>query len=212
MSRLQTGALDIAAAPVGLDEVVPRALASLGAPDRRRRRRRRRDAAARRSPTAALLERALANVIANAIALLAAGDAAVGRRPASSTGRSTSGSSTGARASRPTSASRLFEPFQRLGDAATERGRRPRARGREGLRRGDGRRARGRRHPGRRASRSSSRPAGRPTMTRILVVDDEPQILRALATNLRARGYDVDLAGDGRGGARRSPRGSTPTS
>ena len=34
-------------------------------------------------------------------------------------------------------------------------------------------------------------------MTRILVVDDEPQILRALATNLRARGYDVDLAQTG---------------
>ena len=34
-------------------------------------------------------------------------------------------------------------------------------------------------------------------MTRILVVDDEPQILRALATNLRARDYDVDLAATG---------------
>ena len=34
-------------------------------------------------------------------------------------------------------------------------------------------------------------------MTRILAVDDEPQILRALATNLRARGYDVDLAPTG---------------
>ena len=34
-------------------------------------------------------------------------------------------------------------------------------------------------------------------MTRILAVDDEPQILRALATNLRARGYAVDLAGTG---------------
>jgi two-component system, OmpR family, KDP operon response regulator KdpE len=32
---------------------------------------------------------------------------------------------------------------------------------------------------------------------RILVVDDEPQILRALAANLRARGYAVDLAGTG---------------
>jgi two-component system KDP operon response regulator KdpE len=32
---------------------------------------------------------------------------------------------------------------------------------------------------------------------RILVVDDEPQILRALNTNLRARGYDVDLAATG---------------
>jgi two-component system KDP operon response regulator KdpE len=34
-------------------------------------------------------------------------------------------------------------------------------------------------------------------MTRILVVDDEPQILRALGTNLKARGYEVDLAPTG---------------
>jgi two-component system KDP operon response regulator KdpE len=34
-------------------------------------------------------------------------------------------------------------------------------------------------------------------VTRVLVVDDEPQILRALAINLRARGYEVDLAADG---------------
>ena len=34
-------------------------------------------------------------------------------------------------------------------------------------------------------------------MTRILVVDDEPQILRAMATNLRARGYEVELAPTG---------------
>ena len=34
-------------------------------------------------------------------------------------------------------------------------------------------------------------------MTRVLVVDDEPQILRTLAINLRARGYDVATAGDG---------------
>ena len=34
-------------------------------------------------------------------------------------------------------------------------------------------------------------------MSRVLVVDDEPQILRALAANLRARGYQVDLAGTG---------------
>ena len=31
----------------------------------------------------------------------------------------------------------------------------------------------------------------------VLVVDDEPQIRRALATNLRARGYDVVLAATG---------------
>jgi two-component system KDP operon response regulator KdpE len=34
-------------------------------------------------------------------------------------------------------------------------------------------------------------------MTRVLVVDDEPQIARALGINLRARGYDVVAAQDG---------------
>jgi two-component system KDP operon response regulator KdpE len=34
-------------------------------------------------------------------------------------------------------------------------------------------------------------------VTRILVVDDEPQIVRALRINLRARRYDVDTAPDG---------------
>jgi two-component system, OmpR family, KDP operon response regulator KdpE len=34
-------------------------------------------------------------------------------------------------------------------------------------------------------------------MTRILVVDDEPQIVRALRINLRARNYEVDTAPDG---------------
>jgi two-component system, OmpR family, KDP operon response regulator KdpE len=34
-------------------------------------------------------------------------------------------------------------------------------------------------------------------MTRVLVVDDEPQIRRALATNLKARDYEVDLAATG---------------
>lgn len=35
-------------------------------------------------------------------------------------------------------------------------------------------------------------------MTRVLVVDDEPQMVRALRINLRARGYEVDAAPDGR--------------
>jgi len=34
-------------------------------------------------------------------------------------------------------------------------------------------------------------------MARVLVVDDEPQILRALRINLRVRGYDVDTAASG---------------
>lgn len=35
-------------------------------------------------------------------------------------------------------------------------------------------------------------------MTFVLVVDDDPAILRTLAINLRAREYDVETAGDGR--------------
>jgi two-component system KDP operon response regulator KdpE len=34
-------------------------------------------------------------------------------------------------------------------------------------------------------------------VTRVLVVDDEAQIRRALSTNLKARGYDIDLAATG---------------
>jgi two-component system KDP operon response regulator KdpE len=34
-------------------------------------------------------------------------------------------------------------------------------------------------------------------VTRVLVVDDEPQLVRALVINLRARHYDVDAAPDG---------------
>ncbi|MEO6880475.1 MAG: response regulator [Mycobacteriaceae bacterium] len=46
-------------------------------------------------------------------------------------------------------------------------------------------------------------------MTRVLVVDDEPQILRALRINLSARGYEVTTAVDGatalRAAAERNP-------
>lgn len=34
-------------------------------------------------------------------------------------------------------------------------------------------------------------------MTRVLVVDDEPQLVRALTTNLRVRGYEVESAATG---------------
>jgi two-component system KDP operon response regulator KdpE len=37
-------------------------------------------------------------------------------------------------------------------------------------------------------------------VTRVLVVDDEPQIRRALGVNLRARGYEVDRAATGEDG------------
>jgi two-component system KDP operon response regulator KdpE len=37
-------------------------------------------------------------------------------------------------------------------------------------------------------------------VSRVLIVDDEPQILRALRTNLRARNYEVDVAQTGEDG------------
>ena len=48
-------------------------------------------------------------------------------------------------------------------------------------------------------------------MTRVLVVDDEPQILRALRINLRARGYDVDTAADRRRRRCEAAGGTRPT-
>ena len=46
-------------------------------------------------------------------------------------------------------------------------------------------------------------------MSRVLIVDDEPQILRALRINLQARQYDVATASDGRE-ALREARSSRP--
>jgi len=39
-------------------------------------------------------------------------------------------------------------------------------------------------------------------MTRVLIVEDEPQLRRALVINLRARRYDVDAVADGAGALR----------
>jgi two-component system KDP operon response regulator KdpE len=43
----------------------------------------------------------------------------------------------------------------------------------------------------------SVRPEGRGVVTRVLVVDDEPPIVRAVAANLRVRGYEVVTAASG---------------
>ena len=44
-------------------------------------------------------------------------------------------------------------------------------------------------------------------MTRVLVVDDDPALLRALAINLRARHFDVETAVDGASALRRAASG-----
>ena len=126
MSRLQTGALELVRRDVGLDEVVPAALQSLGDTAAPGARRRARDAARVRAD-AALLERAVANVIANAlhasppdrpVRVFAGGDA----RP-----RRARRSSTRARASRATSARRCSG---RSSASATPQRQRRRARAR----------------------------------------------------------------------------------
>ena len=48
-------------------------------------------------------------------------------------------------------------------------------------------------------------------MTLVLVVDDEPQIRRALRTSLEAHGYEVATVGTGEEGVRRRRRAGDPT-
>ena len=82
----------------------------------------------------------------------------------------------------------------------------PRARDRAGLRRGERRplRAEAADRGNARVRPSAARPNGASmTGARILVVDDEPQILRALQTNLRGAGYEVTTATTAERGARR---------
>jgi two-component system sensor histidine kinase KdpD len=120
MSRLQTGALEVSAVPVGLDEVLPAALTSLGAPDGAVRLDVS-DSLPRVLADRGLLERALANVIANAIRFSPPGT------PPSVTAGVVDGTvdvrvvdrGPGVpREERP----RLFKPFQRLGDAGQSEG------------------------------------------------------------------------------------------
>ena len=198
MSRLQTGAVDLTLRPVAVDEVVAGALVGL---------------ADRLAPVEvdvpetlppvkadpALLERAFANLVGNAIQWSPNG---VGVR----VGAGVVGDHVELRVIDrgpgipPSERERIFLPFQRLGDQA--RRRRPRACRRAWLRRGDGRGAVGRGHLRGWVDDGRHPPCGVTgcgvTPTRVLVVDDEPQIRRALAINLRARGYEVDLAEDGR--------------
>jgi two-component system sensor histidine kinase KdpD len=120
MSRLQTGALQLVAHAVGFDEVVPKVLAALGG------RADRIDVDVPESlprvhADAALLERAVANVVENALnysppdttVRVAAGD--VGNRVELRVSDRGRGVPTATR-------ERMFEPFQRLGDAGSGSG------------------------------------------------------------------------------------------
>ena len=160
---------------------------------------------------AALLERAVANVVANALAWSPAGAPVRACRAPRRRAASSSGWSIAARGSPPEDRERVFEPFQRLGDRSSARRGGSGPRGRARIRRGDGWRAPDRGHARRRADDGDLGLRGG-AMTRVLVVDDEPQILRGLETNLRARGYEVDTAPDGETRPASSRRTAVPTS
>jgi two-component system, OmpR family, sensor histidine kinase KdpD len=120
MSRLQVGALEISAVPVGLDEVLPAALHSLGVPDGSVRLEVP-EMLPRVLADRGLLERALANVISNAVRF----------SPAGSPPRVSAGVVDGIVDVRVVDRGpgvpraewdRLFKPFQRLGDSGQSEG------------------------------------------------------------------------------------------
>ena len=115
MSRLQTGALTILARPIGLDEIVPATLAGLAYQDRHVEVKVP-ETLPRVNADPALLERAIANVVANALAWSPAD------RPVRVQARERGGrvelriidQGPGIPAD---ARDRIFQPFQRLGDS-----------------------------------------------------------------------------------------------
>ena len=193
MSRLQTGALQLVMRDVGLDEVLPVAIAGLTQAERV-------DVDVdetlpRVRADAALLERAIANVVENAIAWSPAGRARAGRGVRRRSTASSCRWSTAVRGSRRRGARTCSGRSSGWATARTAAASGLGLAVARGFVEAMGGRIVGGGHAGRR--RHDGDQPGRRGMTRVLVVDDEPQILRALGINLRARGYDVDLAPDG---------------
>ncbi len=201
MSRLQMGAVNAHVDEVELDGTIQTALSSLVG--RERVDTDVADDAALVVADAGLLERVIANLAGNALAYAsadsrvrvdasAAGDA--GRDPGHRhRSRRTAGSARATLRAVPTPRRRSAWRRHRAG-----------TRGRTRPDRGHGRYVDRRRHarwrahvrPGPAADRNGAR--WRADMTFVLAVDDDPAILRTLSINLRARGYDVETAGDGR--------------
>ena len=215
MSRLQAGALSLFPRPAGLEEIVSRALDNLD-PAGRGITVDIPESLPEISVDPAILERVIVNLTENALRYSPPGKpplltaSALGDRVELRVVDRGPGIAEKDR-------DRMFVPFQRLGDTDNTTGvglglalsRRPD--------RGDGRHPHRRRHSRRRAdhdgvrcrpspgsatnpsraSGSARKSAGGGRMTRVLVVDDEPQILRALRINLRVRDYEVHVAATG---------------
>ena len=199
LSRLQAGAAESIPELWTADELVAQALEELPDSDRTYRSVRRPDLPAV-SVDAVQIQRALVNVLENALRVSPPGEPVHMRVSATRQGapdpRHRSGAGDpggGARANL-----RAVPPRARRARSARAG---PRPGDRAGLRRGERRPALGRvaARPGRvvraRAPRRGAARRGSDlTGQRVLVVDDEPQFLRALQTNLRGAGYDVATA------------------
>ena len=192
MSRLQAGAIEVHEEVILLDEVLAEAVASIGAGS----------SASRPRPAddvppvigdEALLERAFANIIANAVTY-SRGEPVLVHAGLLRDGVDVRVADRGPGV--PPQERETHLPAVQTGRRHPQaRGRRPRARHREGLRGSHGGYDRGGRHARRRSDHRGASEGS--AVTRVLVVDDEPQILRALGINLRARDFAVDLAADG---------------
>ena len=208
MSRIQAGALSIRRQPVALHETVPIALDSLG-PSARAVELDVPDTLPEVETDPALLERVIANLTANALRY----------SPPDSPPRvsaSTHANSVELRiADRgpgipESERERMFTPFQRLGDTDNTTGVGLGLALSRGLMEALGHTLVAEETPGGGLTMVLGMKMRTPVphdadvvdavnaMTRVLVVDDEPQILRALSITLKARAYDVVVAVNGK--------------
>ena len=201
LSRLQAGAAEPDRHLVSVDELVAGALDELG-PDGRAV-----DVTLPDDPSSVLVDahqvqRALVNLVENALKYSAPEDPVRVQVTGTQTEAAIRVIDHGPGVE-PAERDRIFEPFQR-GERSEQAGSRPRARDRPRLHRGERGQPLGRvaRRPGRdvraqvpgRRADSAGRNERMSPGPRVLVVDDEQQILRALRTSLRGAGYEVETA------------------
>ncbi len=199
LSRLEAGAAEPHRELWHVDELVGQALAGLGA-DTSRVRLEIRPETPPVEVDAAQIERVLANLLENALHYSPPGSGVVVRAERGRPSSASTSSTAGRPARRAAGGAVPAVPARQRGTARL----RPRPLDRARLRRGERRPALGAGRSGRRPPRplAAARGAsggGAHMSARVLVVDDEPQIVRALRTSLRGAGYDVETAATAEG-------------
>ena len=208
MSRIHTGALQPFVRSIALDEVAPLVARGIDGGDRLRFDIP--DDLPLLATDPGLLERVLANLVANALRY-SPPDRPPTLAASVHDGRSHDRGDRPRTRHRPRATIAGLRTVPAAGRPTFRRRCRPRPRGGQGIRRGDGRAVVGRHDSGRRtdhAGRAGSqrrvtrlgRAAEDASMTSVLVIDDEASILRTLRINLSARDYVVTTASDGTSG------------